>query len=40
MNMQLPGTVEKATLERVSLEWMERLGKYIGTNGEYAGGDE
>jgi hypothetical protein len=34
----LTGTIEKATLERVSLEWMERLDKCISTNGEHAGG--
>jgi histone-lysine N-methyltransferase SETMAR len=33
-------TIEKVTLERVFLEWMERLAKCISTFGEYVGGDE
>jgi hypothetical protein len=33
-------TIEKVTLERVFLEWMERLTKCLSTNGEYMGGDE
>jgi hypothetical protein len=33
-------TIEKATLERVFLEWMERLAKCISSNGEDVGGDE
>jgi hypothetical protein len=38
--MELMGIIEQATLERVCLEWMERLRKCISTNGEYVGGDE
>jgi hypothetical protein len=38
--MELTNTIEKATLERVFLEWMERLGKCISANGEHVGGDE
>jgi hypothetical protein len=33
-------TIEKVTLERVFLEWMEKLIKCLSTNGEYVGGDE
>jgi hypothetical protein len=36
--MVLTETIEKVTLQRVFLEWMERLRTDIGTNGEYAGG--
>jgi hypothetical protein len=32
-------TTEKVTLERVFLEWMERLAKSISISGEYVGGD-
>jgi hypothetical protein len=32
--------IEKITLKRVFLEWMERLIKCLSTNGEYVGGDE
>jgi hypothetical protein len=32
------GTIEKVTLQRVFLEWMERVRRYIGTNGEYLAG--
>jgi hypothetical protein len=35
--MALTWTIEKVTLQRVFLEWMERLRRYIGTNGEYVG---
>jgi histone-lysine N-methyltransferase SETMAR len=34
----LTGTIEKLTLQRVFLEWMERLRRFIDTNGEYVGG--
>jgi hypothetical protein len=30
-------TIEKVTFQRVFLEWMERLRRYIDTNGEYVG---
>jgi hypothetical protein len=33
-------TLEKVTLERVFLEWMERLTKCLSTRGEYVGRDE
>jgi hypothetical protein len=36
--MSLTETIEKATLQRVFFEWMERLRRYIDTNGEYVGG--
>jgi hypothetical protein len=38
--LDLLGILEKLTLERVFLEWMEMLAKCISTNGEYVGGDE
>jgi hypothetical protein len=34
----LTETIEKVTLQRVLLEWMERLRRCIDTNGEYVGG--
>jgi hypothetical protein len=34
------GAIENVTLERVFLEWMDRLAKSINTNGHYVGGDE
>jgi hypothetical protein len=37
-NTALTGTIEKVTLQRVFLEWMERLRRCIDTNGEYVGG--
>jgi hypothetical protein len=36
--MAVTGTIEKVTLQRVFLEWMERLRRWIDTNGEYIGG--
>jgi hypothetical protein len=36
--MALTGTFAKVTLQRVFLEWMERLRRHIDTNGEYVGG--
>jgi hypothetical protein len=36
----LLGTIEKVTLARVFLKWMEGLAKSIRTSGEYVGGDE
>jgi hypothetical protein len=36
--MALTETIENVTLQRVFLEWMERLRRCIGTNGEYIGG--
>jgi hypothetical protein len=36
--MALTGIIEKVTLQRVFLEWMERLRRCIDTNGEYVGG--
>jgi hypothetical protein len=36
--MPLTGTIEKVTLQGVFLEWMERLRRYIDTNGEYVEG--
>jgi hypothetical protein len=34
----LAGTIEKVTLQKVFLERMERLRRYIDTKGEYVGG--
>jgi histone-lysine N-methyltransferase SETMAR len=36
--MTVTGAIEKVTLQRVFFEWMERLRRYIDTNGEYVGG--
>jgi hypothetical protein len=36
--MALTETIEKVTLQRVFLEWMERLRRCTETNGEYVGG--
>jgi hypothetical protein len=36
----LLGTIEIVTLEKIFLEWMERLAKCININGEYVGWDE
>jgi hypothetical protein len=38
--MDLTGTIEKGTLERVFLELMDSLAKYISTTGNSAGGNE
>jgi hypothetical protein len=38
--IDLTNTIEKVTLDKVFLEWMDRLAKYIRTNGDYVGGDE
>jgi hypothetical protein len=34
----LTGIIDKVTLQRVFLEWIERLRRYIDTNGEYVRG--
>jgi hypothetical protein len=36
--MALRVSIEKVTLQRVVLEWMERLRRYIDTSGEHVGG--
>jgi hypothetical protein len=36
--MALTVTIEKVRLQRVFLDWMERLRRYIHTNGEYVRG--
>jgi hypothetical protein len=36
--MALTGTIEKVILQRVFLEWMERLRRCIDTNDEWVGG--
>jgi hypothetical protein len=36
--MALTGNIEKVTLQKVFLEWMERLRRCIDINGEYVGG--
>jgi hypothetical protein len=38
--LDLTGDIQKVTLERVFLEWMDRLAKCISINGVYIGGDE
>jgi hypothetical protein len=38
--LDLLRTIQKVTVARVFLEWMERLAKCISTNDEYVGGDE
>jgi hypothetical protein len=38
--MELAGVIERATLERVFLELMERLGKCTSIRGSDVGGDE
>jgi hypothetical protein len=37
-DMALTKPIEKVTLQKVFLEWMERLRRCIDTNGEYVGG--
>jgi hypothetical protein len=36
--MGLTGTIEKVTLQKMFLEWMERLRRCLETIGEYLGG--
>jgi hypothetical protein len=36
--MTLTGIIEQVTLQKVFLEWMERLRRYIDTNDEYVRG--
>jgi histone-lysine N-methyltransferase SETMAR len=38
--IELAGPVEKPTLDRVFLEWVERFENCIGINSEDVGGDE